>query len=123
VVRAYATRAQNVDRTILACFVLGLFTRKVASALLPVLSRPVSPATVSAVARQLDAAVAAFHRRPLKDIYRVLVLDSVVLKRKTGAGALARPVLVALGLRPDGKKEVIDFRLGPPRAPPSGSSS
>ena len=110
-VRAYATRAQNVDRTILACFVLGLFTRKVASALLPVLSRPVSPATVSAVARQLDAAVAAFHRRPLKDGYRVLVLDSVVLNRKTGAGALARPVLVALGLRPDGKKEVIDFRL------------
>jgi putative transposase len=111
VVRAYARRAKNVDRMILACFLLGLSTRKVAIALLPVLGRPVSPATVSAVARQLDAAVAAFHRRPLKDIYRVLVLDGVVLKRKTGAGALARPVLVALGLRPDGKKEVIDFRL------------
>jgi transposase-like protein len=111
VVRAYARRAKNVDRMILACFVLGLSTRKVATALLPVLGRPVSPATVSAVARQLDAAVAAFHRRPLKDQYRVLVLDGVVLKRKTGAGALARPVLVALGRRPDGKKEVIDFRL------------
>jgi hypothetical protein len=34
-----------------------------------------------------------------------------VLARKTGAGALRRPVLVALGLRPDGKKEIIDFRL------------
>jgi putative transposase len=113
VVRAYARRAKDVDRLILACFVLGLSTRKVATALLPVLGRPVSPATVSAVARQLDAAVAAFHRRPLKDIYRVLVLDGVVLKRKTGAGAIARPVLVALGLRPDGKKEVIDFRLAP----------
>ena len=112
-VRAYARRAKDVDRLILACFVLGLSTRKVATALLPVLGRPVSPATVSAVARQLDAAVAAFHRRPLKDIYRVLVLDGVVLKRKTGAGAIARPVLVALGLRPDGKKEVIDFRLAP----------
>src|ERR671918_2213023 len=110
-VRAYARRAHQVDRMILACFVLGLSTRKVATALLPVLGRPISPATVSAVARQLDAAVAAFHRRPLKDQYRVLVLDGVVLKRKTGAGALARPVLVALGLRPDGKKEVIDFRL------------
>lgn len=96
---------------ILACFVLGLSTRKVAVALLPVLGRPVSPATVSRVARQLDVAVAAFHRRPLKDQYRVLVLDGVVLKRKTGAGALARPVLVALGLHPDGRKEVIDFRL------------
>ena len=111
VVRAYARRAKDVDRMILACFLLGLSTRKVAIALLPILGRPVSPATVSAVARQLDAAVAAFHRRPLKDSYRVLVLDGVVLKRKTGAGALARPVLVALGLRPDGKKEVIDFRL------------
>ena len=111
VVRAYARRAKNVDRMILACFVFGLSTRKVATALLPILGRPVSPATVSAVAKQLDAAVAAFHRRPLKDVYRVLVLDGVVLRRKTGAGALARPVLVALGLRPDGKKEVIDFRL------------
>ena len=111
VVRAYARRAKDVDRMILACFVLGLSTRKVATALLPMLGRPVSPATVSAVAKQLDAAVAAFHRRPLKDLYRVLVLDGVVLRRKTGAGALARPVLVALGLRPDGKKEVIDFPL------------
>ena len=111
VVRAYARRAKDVDRMILACFLLGLATRKVAIALLPILGRPVSPATVSAVAKQLDAAVAAFHRRPLKDIYRVLVLDGVALKRKTGAGALARPVLVALGLRPDGKKEVVDFRL------------
>ena len=111
VVRAYARRAKDVDRMILACFLLGLSTRKVAVALLPVLGRPVSPATVSQVAKQLDAAGAAFHRRPLKDQYRVLVLDGVVLKRKTGAGALARPVLVALGLRPDGKKEVIDFCL------------
>ena len=36
---------------------------------------------------------------------------STSLARKTGAGALRRPVLVALGLREDGKKEVIDFRL------------
>ena len=111
VVRAYARRAHHVDRLILACFVLGLSTRKVARALLPILGQPVSPGTVSRVAKQLDAAVAAFHQRPLQDHYRVLVLDGVVLKRKTGAGALARPVLVALGLRPDGRKEVIDFRL------------
>jgi transposase-like protein len=111
VVHAYARRARDVDRLILACFVLGLSTRKVARALLPILGRPISAGTVSQVAKQLDAAVAAFHQRPLQDQYRVLVLDGVVLRRKTGAGALARPVLVALGLRPDGKKEIIDFRL------------
>jgi putative transposase len=111
VLRAYARRAEPVDRMILACFVLGLSTRKVSAALLPILGRPISPATVSTVAKQLDAVVAAFHARPLKERYRVLMLDGVVLARKTGAGAIRRPVLVALGLRQDGKKEVIDFRL------------
>jgi transposase-like protein len=111
VVRAYARRPEQVDRMILSCFVLGLSVRKVGEALLPILGRPISPATVSTVAKQLDAVVAAFHARPLKDHYRVLMLDGVVLARKTGAGAIRRPVLVALGLRPDGKKEVIDFRL------------
>ncbi|MFQ5830966.1 MAG: IS256 family transposase [Candidatus Methylomirabilia bacterium] len=111
VVRAYARRAREIDHMVLACFVLGLSTRKVGKALLPILGAPVSAATVSRVAKALDGAVAAFHRRPLQDRYRVLVLDGVVLARKTGAGALKRPVLVALGLRPDGKKEVIDFRL------------
>jgi putative transposase len=111
VLRAYARRPEQVDRMILSCFVLGLSTRKVGEALLPILGRPISPATVSTVAKQLDTVVAAFHARPLKDGYRVLMLDGVVLARKTGAGAIRRPVLVALGLRPDGKKEIIDFRL------------
>ena len=111
VLRAYARRTPEIDRVILAGFVLGLSTRKVGETLLAILGRPISAETVSRVAKTLDAAVAAFHRRPLKDRYKVLMLDGVVLARKTGAGALRRPVLVALGLRPDGKKEIIDFRL------------
>jgi transposase-like protein len=113
VLRAYARRVEQVDRMILACFVLGLSTRKVGEALLPVLGRPVSPSTVSEVAKRLDGAVAAFHARGLANRYTALMLDGVVLARKTGAGAIRRPVLVALGLRPDGRKEVIDFRLAP----------
>ncbi len=113
VVRAYARRAQHIDRMILACFVLGVSTRKVAKALLPVLGEPVSAATVSRVGKQLDQVVEAFHRRPLGNHYKVLVFDGVVMARKTGAGAIRRPVLVALGIRLDGKKEIIDFRLAP----------
>jgi putative transposase len=111
VLRAYARRTREIDRVILAGFVLGLSTRKVGEALLALLGRAVSAATVSQVAKTLDAAVAAFHRRPLQSRYKALMLDGVVLARKTGAGALRRPVLVALGLRPDGRKEIIDFRL------------
>jgi len=111
VLRAYARREAEIDRVILAGFVLGLSTRKVGETLLAMLGRQISATTVSRVAKTLDGAVAAFHRRQLKNQYKALMLDGVVLARKTGAGALRRPVLVALGLRPDGKKEIIDFRL------------
>ena len=111
VLRSYARRAPQIDRAILAGFVLGLSTRKLGEVLLALLGRPVSAATVSRVARTLDRTVAAFHRRPLANAYKALMLDGVVLARKTGAGALRRPVLVALGIRHDGRKEVIDFQL------------
>jgi putative transposase len=109
---------------ILACFVLGIATRKVATALIPVLGEPVSAATVSRVARSLDTAVAAFHRRPMKRSYRFLIFDGVVLKRRTGVGSVKRVVLVALGTTPEGKKEVIDFAIarGNPRVPGRPSS-
>lgn len=113
VVRAYARRATHIDRLILSCFVFGVSTRKVAKTLLPVLGEKVSASTVSRIGKQLDTVVRAFHRRSLKDRYRVLIFDGVVLSRKSGAGAIRRPVLVVLGIRPDGKKEIIDFRLAP----------
>jgi putative transposase len=113
VIRAYARRVDRVDRMILACFVLGVSTRKVAQALLPVLGESVSATTVSRVAKSLDKAVEAFHRRPLRRQYRFLILDGVVLRRRTGAGAVKRVVLVALGITAEGKKEVIDFSIVP----------
>jgi transposase-like protein len=68
---------------------------------------------VNRVAKQLDAAVEAYHRRPLENQYRFLIFDGVMLKKKTGAGSAKRVVLVALGITHEGKKEIIDFRLAP----------
>ena len=111
IIAAYARRVKEIDHLILACFLLGLSTRKVGVALLSLLGEKISPQTVSRVATTLDDAVKAFHRRRITGSFRALILDGICIKRKTGAGSLTRPVLVALGIRPDGRKEVIDFRL------------
>jgi transposase-like protein len=110
VLKRFARRVFPVERMILLSFLLGLSTRKVGQALLPILGEPISPSTVSEIAKQLDHSVEAYHQRKLSDIYEVLLLDGLVLKRKTGFGTQKRTVLVALGIRPDHKKEVIDFR-------------
>jgi len=111
IIAAYARRIREIDHLILACFLLGLSTRKVGMALHTMLGESISPQTVSRVSRTLDGAVKAFHERRITTKFRALILDGIVIKRKTGTGAHARPVLVALGIRHDGKKEVIDFRL------------
>ena len=53
----------------------------------------------------------------MQDRYQFLLFDGVVLKRKTGAGTVKRVVLVALGITPEGKKEVIDFYLADGESP------
>jgi putative transposase len=108
--KRFARRTVSIERTILMCFLLGLSTRKVGPALLSVMGEPVSCSTVSHIAKQLDQSVQAYHQRALSDHYEVLVLDGIVLRRKTGTGAQRRTMLVALGIKPDGKKEIIDFR-------------
>lgn len=112
-IKRFARRNPSVERLILLTFLLGLSTRKVGVALLPILGEPVSPSTVSQIAKQLDESVQAYHQRVLSDQYEVLVLDGIVMRRKTGMGAQRRTMLVALGIKPDGKKEVIDFRQAP----------
>lgn len=110
VLKRFARRVLPVERMIMLTFLLGLSTRKVGQALLPILGESVSPSTVSQISKQLDQAVEAYHQRKLTDTYEVLLLDGIVLKRKTGVGTQKRTVLVALGVRADKKKEVIDFR-------------
>jgi putative transposase len=110
VLKRFARRVLPVERMILLTFLLGLSTRKVGQALLPILGEPLSPSTISEIAKQLDQAVDAYHQRKLTDTYEILLLDGIVLKRKTGVGTQKRTVLVALGIKADNKKEVIDFR-------------
>ena len=81
----------------MADFVLGQSTREVGETLLA--CRPVSPVTVCWVT--LDEAV---RPSPPLDGQRVQAFDSLAFSRTTGANALKRPVLVALGLRPGGKQ-------------------
>jgi transposase-like protein len=110
---AYARRPAVVDQLIVACFVLGMSTRKVAKALGAFFGTTISAQTISRIAQQLEGAVAAFHRRPLTARYRYLVLDGVVLKHRGALAARRRVLLCAYGITLEGVREFIDFYLAP----------
>ncbi len=82
----------------MACFVLGMGTRKVSTALLSLLGEKVSASTVSEVAKRLDHAVRRFHERRLKDGYRFLFFNGVVLKQSGAAKVQKKIILCAYGI-------------------------
>ena len=111
VLEAYKRRSRSVDHLILACFVLGMSTRKVSTALFSLLGERVSASTVSEVAKGLEQAVKGYHGRKLEDRYRFLFFDGVVLKQRGAAKVQKRIILSAYGETWEGKKEMIDFLL------------
>jgi putative transposase len=105
----YARRCRSVDKVLLACFCLGLSTRKAASVLAPVLGEKVSASTISRIARDLDREVSGYHNRALEDRYRYLFFDGVVLKSKGALKVQKKILLCAFGITLEGRHEMIDF--------------
>jgi putative transposase len=105
----YARRCRSVDKVLLACFCLGLSTRKAASVLAPVLGEKVSASTISRIARDLDQEVSGYHDRALEDRYRYLFFDGVVLKSKGALKVQKKILLCAFGITLEGRHEMIDF--------------
>jgi transposase-like protein len=111
IIPRYKQRVDEVDAALLKIFLYGASTRLAGEALRPILGEGVSAQTISNIAESLDAEVRRYHSRKLQDKYLYLFLDGIVLKKKSGFGAKKRVVLVAYGIRVDGKRELIDFTV------------
>jgi transposase-like protein len=105
----YARRCRSVDRVLLACFCLGLSTRKAAAVLAPIVGERVSASTISRIARDLDHQVQLYHNRELCDQYRYLFFDGVVLKSKGAVKVQKKILLCVFGITMEGRHEMIDF--------------
>lgn len=111
IIPRYKQRVEEVDAALLKIFLYGASTRLAGEALRPLLGEGVSAQTISNIAKSLDAEVRRYHSRRIEDRYLYLFLDGIVLKKRSGFGAKKRVVLVAYGIRVDGKRELIDFMV------------
>ena len=107
----YQRREPVIDQALQEVFLLGVSTRQAGRALATLVGEAVSAATVSAVAKALDESVLAFHRRPLNDEYRYLLLDAVSVRLRLVGKVQRRLVLCAYGITRSGRRELIDFQL------------
>jgi transposase-like protein len=105
----YQRREGAINQALKAVFLLGVSTRQTGHALASLVGEAVSAATVSAVAKALDASVLRLHRRRLADDYRYLILDGVSVRIRLVGKVQRRMVLCAYGITRQGKRELVDF--------------
>lgn len=113
VVPRYQRRTTRVDETILGMYLAGTNTRRVKSAIAPLLKgAPLSKDAVSRLVGRMSEDFESWRTRDLgsEDIV-YLFLDGWYPKIRIGKRRARVPVLVTLGVRSDGEKVVLDMRI------------
>ena len=94
-------------------YVQGVSTRKVDALLQALGLTGVDKSKVSRVCRQLDEVVQAFRNRPLEGEYPYVWLDAVYLKVRMDHRVVSQALVIAIGVRETGEREILGFALGP----------
>jgi len=107
----YHRRQAQVDELLRDMFLAGISTRRVGETLEVILGERVSAQTVSRVVRSLDWEVERFHRAPLADDVRYLLLDGVSMRMRGAGEVKRRLVLCAYAITVRGERRLLSFRL------------
>jgi transposase-like protein len=109
----YQRRTRRVDEAILGVYLSGANSRRIRSALAPLLQNgPLSKDAVSRLVGRLKEEFEQWRQRDLgSEQVRYLFLDGWYPKVRLGKKRTVVPVLVVLGVRADGRKVLLDLRL------------
>ena len=110
-------RWQRSERALLvACaemYFQGVSTRKVQNVLEQMCGSEISSTTVSRIAAELDEKLSQFRLRRLDaNEYPYLHIDARYEKVRVDSRVVSQAVLVAVGFTADGRREVLDWRIG-----------
>jgi transposase-like protein len=112
-IERYQRRARSVDSALLGCYLSGANGRRIRGALSPLLrGAPLSKSAISRIVGRLQSLFSQWRKRSLKGESVVfLYLDAMALRVRIANKVVSAPVLVAVGVKADGEKVVLDLEL------------
>jgi putative transposase len=112
-IERYQRRARSVDSALLGCYLSGANGRRIRGALSPLLrGAPLSKSAVSRIVGRLQGLFTDWRQRLLKtEAVVFLYLDAIALRVRIANKVVSAPVLVALAVKADGQKVVLDLEL------------
>ena len=108
----YKRHTDVLEQTVIKLYSKGVTTREIADLIEKMYGGYYSPAMVSNISKEMIPKVEAYHQRHLSDKFFCVYLDAtyIPLKRVTYE---REAVYIAIGIKPNGHKEVTDYCIAP----------
>jgi putative transposase len=103
----YQRRVPGFDDKIVSMYARGMSTREIQGHLRDLYGIEVSPDLVSAVTDAVLDEIVEWQNRPLEALYPLIFFDAIRIKVRDEGTVRNKAVYLALGVRPDGSKEIL----------------
>src|SRR5579863_7654151 len=103
----YQRRFPDFDEKIISMYARGMTVREIRGHLEELYGIDVSPDLISAVTDAVLDEIAESQNRPLEALYALVFFDALRVKVRDEGTVRNKAVYVALGVRPDGTKEIL----------------
>jgi len=112
IIERYRRRESSVEEALVEMYLAGVSVRRVEDITEALWGERVSPSTVSELNQKIYTQIEAWRNRPLEGEHAYVFLDGIWLKRSWGGEVKNVAVLVAIGVRSDGYREILGVAEG-----------
>ncbi len=104
--------SEGIESLIISLYAKGMSNSDIEEQLHELYDFNVSTSTISIVTDKITNDIVAWQNRPLESVYLIVWMDAVVFKVRENSRVVNKAIYLAVGLRQDGKKEVLGMWLG-----------
>ena len=102
----------GIENVIVSLYAKGMSNSDIEEQISEVYGFDVSTSTISRITDRISNDIVAWQNRPLESVYLIVWMDGIVFKVRENSKVVNKTIYVAVGLKRDGRKEVLGLWLG-----------
>lgn len=104
--------ADGVESIIISLYAKGMSVSDIEQQIKDLYNFDISTSAISRITERVAQDVTVWQNRPLESVYCIVWMDGIVFKVRENSKVIDKTIYLAVGLRTDGKKEVLGLWLG-----------
>lgn len=104
--------SEGIESLVISLYAKGMTNSDIEEQLYELYDFQVSTTTISKITDRITNDIVAWQNRPLEPVYLIVWMDGIVFKVRENSKVINKTIYIAVGLKTDGKKEVLGLWLG-----------